>query len=483
MSKGIATLCLCGALASACSGDPEPEAGGQNQAATSGGEVGMAREMPTGVVVPSDAPGADATPAPEPQVAAAPAASRMGPPPLVESAQSALRPPPAGTPSPWGATDAESGRALPARKPMAKNAKRSFDNGVVAARKFQNEAAAVAFAAALAADPKAYEAAYNLAVVADREGKTNIALQHYHKALDLQPDYERAVEGIVRIHLRNGSASAALAEAEPIARTWERNLYLQAILAEVLVAVGRLDDAEKAARRALQRDERFVPAMVALAKASLARGRGELAASILEQASAIDANDPEIQFLQGLAFRQQGRLLDALNAFRKAVELRPEYAEARMALGVQYLAAGNYAEALAQLEVTVHLVPTLVAAHLNLGDAYRAQKEWKKAKAEFDNALRMQDPLPEAHFNLGLMYMSAGGNFPQMDTLAALERATLEFSTYREQMGSRLPRDDASAGYIADLQRQIEREKKRIEREQRRQAQERDRAKDGGTGK
>jgi tetratricopeptide (TPR) repeat protein len=463
----------------ACGGEPESETAGQHAVATAGGEAAMAREMPA-AEVPSDTAGTTESDASEAEAALAPMAAPMGPPPLVESAQSALRPPPEGQPSPWGAPDAESGRALPQRAAMGRKAKRAFDKGVEAARRFDHRSAGTHFEGALAENPRAFEAQYNLGVVSDREGRTNVALQHYRKALEIQPDYERAVEGIVRIHLRNGSSSAALAEVEPVAKTWERNLYLQAILAEVLVAVGRIDEAEKAARRALQRDERFVPAMVALAKASLARGRGELAASILEQASAIDGNDPEIQYLQGRAYQTQGRLLDALNSYRRAVELRPEYAEARMALGIQYLAAGNYADALRQFEVTVRLVPTLVAAHLNLGDAYRATKEWQKAKNAFDNALRMQDPLPQAHFNLGLMYMSAGGGFPQMDTLAALGRATVEFSTYREQMGSRLSRDDPSAGYIADLQRQIEREKKRIEREERRKQQERDRAKDAG---
>jgi hypothetical protein len=57
-----------------------------------------------------------------------------------------------------------------------------------------------------------------------------------------------------------------------------------------------------------------------------------------------------------------------------------------------------------------------------------------------------------------------------------------EFATYREQMGSRLARDDPSAGYIADLQRQIEREKKRLEREKRRQQQERERGARGAEG-
>ena len=77
----------------------------------------------------------------------------------------------------------------------------------------------------------------------------------------------------------------------------------------------------------------------------------------------------------------------------------------------------------------------------------------------------MQAQLPEAHFNLALMYMSAGKDFPGLSELESLERALIEFNTYRSQVGPKLPPGDTSAAYMADIQRRIDREKKRIERE------------------
>jgi Flp pilus assembly protein TadD len=263
---------------------------------------------------------------------------------------------------------------------------------------------------------------------------------------------------------------------EPIANQWQRNLYLQAIYADVLVRADRVDEAERVARRALSRDERFVPAILALAKASDRRGRKELADSTLEQAKDIDPNSPELQFLLGKKFQRDGDLANALTAYRRAVELNPDYAEARMALGIQFMASGNYNEALEQFDATSKLVPTLVAAHLNLGDAYRALRRFQDAKKEFDKALRMQAQLPEAHYNLGLMYMAAGAEFPGLTELDALDRALTEFNTYRSQVGPKLPPGDLSASYMADVQKRIEREKKRIEREKAKAAKDAQRA-------
>jgi tetratricopeptide (TPR) repeat protein len=333
-------------------------------------------------------------------------------------------------PSAWGAPENESGTPLPPRNNKA-----------------------------------AFESEYNAGVMADRNGAPDEALQHYAKALQIQPDYERAVQGTVNIMLRRGSPQQAVSFVEPIANQWQRNLYLQAIYADVLVRADRVDEAERVARRALSRDERFVPAILVLAKASERRGRKELADSTLDQAKDIDANNPEVQFRLGKRYQRDGDLANALAAYRRAVELNPDYAEARMALGIQFMASGNYNEALEQFDATSKLVPTLVAAHLNLGDAYRALRRFQDAKKEFDKALRMQAQLPEAHYNLGLMYMSAGAEFPGLSELDALDRALTEFNTYRSQVGPKLPPGDLSASYMADVQKRIEREKKRIERE------------------
>ena len=365
----------------------------------------------------------------------------------------------------WGTPDAESGTPLPKRAQPNAAATSSYRDGVKALQSAQLEAAQQAFKRSVSADAKAYQSEYALGVVADRQGNAEQALKHYARALQLQPDYEAAVQGTVNIMQRRGEAAGAVRFVEPIAKKWQRNLYLQAIYADALVRDDRVEEAEHVARAALRRDERFAPAILALAKSSMRRGRLELADDMLQQAAEIDPRNAEVAFLQAKRFQQKGDLTQALVSYRKAIELNPDYAEARMALGIQSMAGGNYNEALTQFEAAVTLVPTLVAAHLNLGDVYRALARWQDAKREFDKALRMQAQLPEAHYNLGLMYMTVGSEFPGMSELDALQRSLTEFTTYRTEMGARLTPNDPSGSYMADVQRRVDREKKRIERE------------------
>lgn len=367
--------------------------------------------------------------------------------------------------SPWGRPEGESGEPLPPRQPVSGSARDSYRRGVEAGQRGDTATARRAFEEALRADPNAFRAAYNLGVLADREGNADQALTHYRQSLRIQPDYERAAEGIVTIHVRRGQAAEAVAFMEPLARRWVRNLHIQAVYGEALVHANRAQDAINAARAALRRDERFVPAMIVLVKANLQLGRTELAESILDQALAIDANNAELHYLKGQRQQANNQLAQALQSYRRAVELRPDFADARMALALHLLAGANYAEAVQQFETVARLVADVPEVHLGLGNAYRSTKQWEKAKSHLERVVAVAPRSPEAHYGLALLYMEGGAEIPGMDLLTALQRAQQELRAYREIMGPRLARDDQSTEYLEAITRQIEREQTRIERD------------------
>jgi len=368
--------------------------------------------------------------------------------------------------SPWGATRAERCKRPP-RPPMSSKAAKPFNDGVAAAAANDTATAEASFQQALKKDPNAYPALYNLGVLADRAGDETKAIDYYRQALRVLPDYEPAARGIATIQIRRGQRQSALSTVEPIANAHRENLEIQALYAEVLVDARRIDEAWMAARRALKCDERFVPALIALIKASQAQGREELADSILDQALAVDSQVAELHYLQGEQLKKEpGRLREAMASYEQAVRLRPSYAEARMALGVQLLAGGNYPGALSHFQAAQQLIPTQPAVHVNLGDAYRATQRWNDAQQAYRRALQLKPQLPEAHYGLALLFLTAGGDFPGLDELTAYEKAVDEFNTYRAEMGPRLSKDDQSEEYLRDLDRMIKRARRRAEREQ-----------------
>jgi len=372
----------------------------------------------------------------------------------------------ADTPSPWGATQAEQCKR-PARPSIDTKAQRDLEQGVRAAAAGNDAEAKQRFESALKRDANAYAALYNLGVLADREGDEKGAIDYYRRALGVLPDYAPAARGLATISIRREKTQEAVAMVEPIADQYRTNLDILALYAELLVEVKRFDEAWMAARRALKCDERFVPALIALIKASRAQGRDELADSILEQALEVDPDVAELHFLEGERLKSEpGQLRDAMAAYERAVQLRPDYAEARMALGIQLLASGNYQGALRHFQAAEKLVPTLPAVYVNLGDAYRATEQWSAAQTAYRQALALQAKLPEAHYGLGLLFLTAAGDFPGLDELSAYEKAVDEFKTYRAAMGASLSKADQSAEYLRDLDRMIQRARRRLEREE-----------------
>lgn len=370
--------------------------------------------------------------------------------------------------SPWGSPDSESGEPLPERRPMTGSALSSYREGVRLAAAGDYTAARARFEDALEADSGAFRAAYNLGVLADRAGDATRAVNYYMQALRIQPDYERALEGLVAIRVREGSASSAISTVRPVAERWVRNLDVQAVYGRLLIEADREAEAVEVARRALRRDERHIGCLRVLIAANLSLGRTELAQSILDQAIAIDANDAELQFMRARMRQDAGDLRAAIDGYRRAIELRGDYADARMALGLLLLAGANYTEALTQFETVARLVPQEPEVHLSLGDAYRSTKNWEKAKASFDRVISLAPNNAQVHFNLGLMYLARANEVQETDRPAALNfftQARDEFTNYRTLMGSRLPRDDQSQTYLDELNRAIERTNRAIERD------------------
>ncbi len=472
---GLASLLLWGAVA--CGGSDEEGAEEAPEAEATSGDEGVdtasGMERPPGSVEPSAEGDARWDGDEEDEAEAG------GSEPAPSSATGASEGQSAS--SRFGLTRAEQCRQSP-RRPMNGAARGPFEEGLRLAASGRLRQALASFERALQADPNHHRILHNLGVIWHRLGEEQRAMDYYRRALSAQPDYEAAAAGIVRIHVRRGSVPEALAFLQPLAARHPANKALQALLAETYVLAKRYDDAWRAARGALRCDERYVPALTALVKASLAQGREEMARNILGQALKIDPDFAELHVLQaGMFAREGGRDRDAVAELEKAVQLQPDHLEARMLLGIRRLQGGLYPQALEHFRVAARLAPRFPQVQLNLGEALRANRKWQEALQAYQKALRLDPNLHIAWFDMGLLYMEAGGEFPGLDNLQAMEKALEMFRKYRNAMGPRLSRDDPVEEYMTKLQRQIDREKRRREREARRAAR-RQQQEGGGDG-
>jgi tetratricopeptide (TPR) repeat protein len=250
--------------------------------------------------------------------------------------------------------------------------------------------------------------------------------------------------------------------------------------AQKLYNAGNYDAAVTQAKAALNKNEKFTPAMLVMAKSYYKLGKQEWVRTLWEMMQNTGASEAEkAEMYQLLAFleRQKKNGPQAISLLKQATQARPENAIMWNNLGAQYLEAKNFREAAPALDRAVQLQPGFAKAHLNLGNAYRGLKEYDRAQAEYQKALQLFPNYADALFNLGILYLDAD-KMPNLDTTAKFNGAIGFFQRYKQMMSSARQSlsGDPVEQYIAEAQEGIRKEQKRIERQKKAEERERQRA-------
>jgi len=99
---------------------------------------------------------------------------------------------------------------------------------------------------------------------------------------------------------------------------------------------------------------------------------------------------------------------EAIEEFRKAIELDPESADAHHALGLAYLKTGEKVKALKALKEATRLRPDWPEAHYDLGQAYYDFGDYKSAAGSFEEAIRLRPDFFDALIELSATYQHSG---------------------------------------------------------------------------
>jgi Flp pilus assembly protein TadD len=103
----------------------------------------------------------------------------------------------------------------------------------------------------------------------------------------------------------------------------------------------------------------------------------------------------------------QGRIDDAMGCFLKAVEFKPDSAEAHSDLGVALHAMRRSAEAILEQKEALRLKPDFAEAHFNLGNLLEEAGQLEESIREYQRAAALK-PEPLFHRNLGAALARCG---------------------------------------------------------------------------
>src|SRR5260370_20552129 len=165
---------------------------------------------------------------------------------------------------------------------------------------------------------------------------------------------------------------------------------------------------------------------------------------VMENAEAPTPSGAPLYTARGLVHVAPKARPAALDGFKKAVSLRPDFAEARNNLGALLNEAQDYDAASHELQEAVLAAPDFAAARLNLGNAYRGKRQFDRATSEYKQVLRLKPSLPDTYYNLAILHLDS--EIPKMDPIERYKTAITYFAQYREK-GGKDPRVDQ---YVKD---------------------------------
>lgn len=317
--------------------------------------------------------------------------------------------------------------------------------GCVRLQQGRFDQASALLGAAVEAAPSSALARTNLGTALGAAGDLAAALQNYDKALELEPDQRSALKGRGFVLKQLGRHAEAVAAYDQALR-FEPDPQLFNDRAEVLLRLGRAQEALASAQAALLRRPKFVPTLVNCATAlrSLGRlpeacesfsralelqpanlhalyGRADVlrrlqqpaaALADLNAALAVAPKNAEVLNHRATLLKELGRDQEALADYDAAIAARPGYAEAYNNQGVLLREIGRIAEAGQAIETSIRLSPDRVRAYYDLTTVLRVEAGEPavaalQEMARHREALAAQDRI-ELSFALAKVYSDLG---------------------------------------------------------------------------
>ena len=199
------------------------------------------------------------------------------------------------------------------------------------------------------------------------------------QAADLAPDQEEHWLNLTRELMELSRYPEAIKAVQSGLAAIPKSYALHLRLGAAYLAAGRYAEAESAFRDLVEAGDPLPTGYIGLAQVLLRTGRAEEAATELGEAQKRLGPKFLVSYFRGLALDRAGKSSEALGAFREAVRLNPNNAEAHLNLGKTELAQGQMSQAIAELQQALRLNPGNQQATRLLSQAYRRAGDAKNA--------------------------------------------------------------------------------------------------------
>mgnify|MGYP001265785958 CR=1 FL=1 len=169
-------------------------------------------------------------------------------------------------------------------------------------------------------------------------------------------------------------------------------------------AQGKLEEARKCYQNLISQGLKNHMVFTNLAIILQSLGKYEEAEILLRKAIELKPNLAEAHFNLGNVLTKLGRIKEAELPTRKAIELKPNFVEAHANLGSILSNQKRLEEAVLSTRKAIELKSDYINAFLNLGEILKKQKKLQEAESTFLKAIELNPKFGQSYFQLSKLY-------------------------------------------------------------------------------
>lgn len=189
-------------------------------------------------------------------------------------------------------------------------------------------------------------------------------------------------------------------ETDPnYAEAWYQAGYCYGVL-------NKHNDALRASKQAAKLRPEWAPAFINIGASSYALGQYKEAVDAYRQAIKLD-DDAETQYSLGLSYNKLNRTDEEILAYRRAVAMKPDHANAIEKLGLALFKNRRFAESAIYFEQLKTYKPD-ARTYNYIGESYFELNKTDESIEAFNNAVSYNPDLEKARYNLARAYLKQG---------------------------------------------------------------------------
>jgi len=118
--------------------------------------------------------------------------------------------------------------------------------------------------------------------------------------------------------------------------------------------------------------------------------------------------DADIHNSRGVVFAAKGQFDDAIEAYRQALDIKPDFAEVHYNMGIVFVDKGRFDDAIKAYGQAIAIKPDYADAHYNMGIAFKAKGQIDDAIKAYRQTLSIKSDDAEAHYNIAISLVKIG---------------------------------------------------------------------------